>query len=62
MAELHRTTIENEVMKMEPVPVIEVPARGSVALEPGGYHIMLMGLQTDLNGLKYSQVPRPFPA
>ncbi|MCB0209551.1 MAG: copper chaperone PCu(A)C [Anaerolineae bacterium] len=44
--ELHETTIgENDVMQMSPVENILVPAGGSALLEPGGKHVMLMGLQ-----------------
>ncbi|MEL6337244.1 MAG: copper chaperone PCu(A)C [Pseudomonadota bacterium] len=39
--ELHTTTREGDVMKMERVEGIEVPAGGSASLEPGGLHIML---------------------
>ena len=33
-------------MRRRPAPVdrIEVPAGGSVALEPGGFHLMMLGL------------------
>ena len=48
--EIHETTVgENDVMQMRPVQAIEVPARGSVELKPGGYHIMLLDVQRDLN-------------
>jgi periplasmic copper chaperone A len=33
---------------MHPVERIEVPAGGSVSLEPGGYHIMLINLTQEL--------------
>jgi copper(I)-binding protein len=33
---------------MRPVDRIVVPAGGSVKLEPGGYHVMLMGLKHEL--------------
>jgi copper(I)-binding protein len=46
--ELHRSSMEDGVMRMTPVKVIEVPAGGKVALEPGGYHLMLMGLKQPL--------------
>lgn len=36
------------VMEMRPVDRIVVPANGSVALAPGGYHIMLMELVSPL--------------
>lgn len=37
-----------EMMEMRPVDRIPVPAGGSVALEPGGYHIMLLDLAEPL--------------
>ena len=40
---LHRTVTDGDVRRMEPVERLEVPARGAVALEPGGLHLMLMG-------------------
>lgn len=46
--EIHQTLIENEVMRMEPVSGIDVPAGERVELKPGGYHIMLIGLKRDL--------------
>ena len=42
--EVHETVREGEVMRMRPVPAIEVPAGGSVTLRPGGAHVMLVGL------------------
>jgi copper(I)-binding protein len=48
MAEVHETTNDNGVMKMRPVPAMPVPAGKTVALAPGGYHIMLMGLKHPL--------------
>ena len=47
--ELHESKIENDVMKMQQVEFIEVPANGQVELKPGGLHIMLIGLTKDLN-------------
>jgi copper(I)-binding protein len=46
--ELHETKMENDVMKMGPIPNIEVPAGGSATLEPGGKHVMLINLQEEL--------------
>ncbi len=46
--EIHQTTMEDEVMKMQQVAAIEVPGGGQVVLEPGGYHVMLIGLHDDL--------------
>lgn len=48
-AELHQVRMENDVMKMEPVAGgLEIPAGGQVALEPGGYHVMLVDLNQNL--------------
>jgi hypothetical protein len=38
-----------DMMGMEPVARLEIPAGGTVQLAPGGYHIMLIGLTKDLN-------------
>jgi copper(I)-binding protein len=37
------------MMGMQPVERLEIPAGGSVELKPGSYHIMLIGLEQDLN-------------
>jgi copper(I)-binding protein len=42
--ELHTTLRDGDVMRMQPVQAVEVPAGGSVTLRPGGLHIMLIGL------------------
>ena len=45
MVELHETTMVGGEMVMQPKPGgFVVPAGGSLALEPGGNHVMLMGL------------------
>jgi copper(I)-binding protein len=46
--ELHRTTVEGGMAQMVKVAGIDVPARGTVALKPGGLHVMLIGLKRDL--------------
>ncbi|MFQ5595183.1 MAG: copper chaperone PCu(A)C [Anaerolineae bacterium] len=47
--ELHRTKMEGDVMQMQPIAGgVEVPARSRVVFEPGGAHIMLIGLKRDL--------------
>ena len=49
-AELHETKMdENDVMRMGPIPNVEIPAGGSINLEPGGKHIMLLNLKQGLN-------------
>lgn len=48
VVELHLSAIEGGVMRMRQVESIEVPARGEARLEPGGYHLMLIGLNREL--------------
>lgn len=50
MAELHRSTMTGDVMKMEPLPggVVDIPNDETVIFEPGGLHVMLMGLTAPL--------------
>ncbi|MFZ5792403.1 MAG: copper chaperone PCu(A)C [Pseudomonadota bacterium] len=47
-AELHEMAMDNDVMKMRMVEAVDLPAGQSVALEPGGFHVMLMGLKKPL--------------
>lgn len=47
-AELHTHIHDNGVMRMRQVEAIDVPAGGTVALKPGGLHVMLMGLTAPL--------------
>lgn len=48
-AEVHETTQSSDgMMGMHPIDRLEVPAGGTVKLEPGGYHVMLIGLTGDL--------------
>ncbi|MBZ9677348.1 copper chaperone PCu(A)C [Mesorhizobium sp. ES1-1] len=45
-AELHEMGVEDGVMTMRPVAGgLEIPAGGKVALAPGGYHLMFVGLK-----------------
>ncbi len=46
--ELHTVIKSGDVIQMRPVEAIEVPANASVALQPGGFHVMLIGLKRDL--------------
>lgn len=48
-AMLHQSTVDaNGVASMAHVDALEIPAEDTVVLEPGGYHIMLMGLTQPL--------------
>jgi copper(I)-binding protein len=45
-AELHEMGVKDGVLTMRPVSGgLEVPAGGKVALAPGGYHLMFVGLK-----------------
>ncbi|HBH60808.1 MAG TPA: copper chaperone PCu(A)C [Nitrospiraceae bacterium] len=44
--EIHRTEMHEGMMKMIPQESMSVPAGGSVTLEPGGFHLMLIGPKT----------------
>lgn len=46
--ELHTTVREGDTMKMQQVPGFDLPRSGSFKLEPGGFHIMLLGLGKQL--------------
>lgn len=47
--ELHQTTAEGSgMMGMRPVERVNVPAGGTVSLEPGGFHVMLINLTEEL--------------
>lgn len=48
-AELHEMRLESGVMRMRAVSDLELPAGRAVALKPGGYHLMLMGLKRPLH-------------
>lgn len=43
--ELHNMVMTGGMMRMTPVPAIEIPARGRTELKPGSFHIMVFGLK-----------------
>ncbi len=49
IVELHTHVHDNGVMRMRKIDKIELPAGGEVTLQPGGLHVMLLGLKQDLN-------------
>lgn len=53
--EIHEMAAVDGMMRMRPLPEgLEIPAGGEVTLEPGGLHVMLVGLTRDLeNGAAY---------
>lgn len=47
--EIHEMAMVGDVMRMRELPEgLVIPAGGTVALEPGGYHVMLMELKAPL--------------
>jgi copper(I)-binding protein len=48
VVEIHTMKMEGGVMKMRPIPKLELPAGEAVHLKPGGYHVMLMDLKQPL--------------
>jgi periplasmic copper chaperone A len=48
-AEIHAHTHHNGAMSMRPVEEVALPAGETVSFEPGGYHLMLFGLQNSLS-------------
>ena len=47
-AEIHEHSHKNGKMSMRRVSSLVVPAGGSVSLVPGGYHLMMFGLENSL--------------
>jgi len=42
--QIHESKMENDVMSMQPVASVALPAGKSVAIVPEGYHVMLIDL------------------
>jgi len=50
-AELHISKVDNnDVATMEMIEVLDIPSNNSIELEPGGMHVMLIGLKESLVG------------
>jgi periplasmic copper chaperone A len=47
-AQLHEMSMEGGVMRMRPLPAIELKAGVATVLKPGGMHVMLIGLKHPL--------------
>jgi len=48
IVELHTHVNEGGMMKMRQIKQIDVPAHGEATLQPGGLHVMLIGLKGEL--------------
>ena len=44
-AQLHEHVMQNDLMKMQHVPSVEIAAGGTVTFAPMAYHVMLLGLK-----------------
>lgn len=48
-AEIHQTSMVDGQMQMREIDALDIPANGQVKLEPGGLHLMLVGLKQPLH-------------
>ncbi|WP_407074881.1 copper chaperone PCu(A)C [Roseateles sp.] len=48
VVEIHEMKMDDGVMKMRAVDALPLPAGQAVALKPGSYHVMLVGLQRQI--------------
>ncbi|MFZ4406295.1 MAG: copper chaperone PCu(A)C [Paracraurococcus sp.] len=48
VTEIHTHVREGDILRMRPVEAIEIPAGQTVTLQPGGFHLMLIGLKEPL--------------
>src|SRR3546814_17807648 len=46
--EIHEHVMDGNAMRMRPVDGVPLPAGGMAELQPGGYHVMLIGLKHTL--------------
>ncbi|OLF54514.1 copper chaperone PCu(A)C [Pseudomonas chlororaphis] len=44
IVQIHQSTMHNDVMSMRPADFVALPAGKAVALDPHGYHVMLIDL------------------
>lgn len=48
MVELHTMEMDGSIMRMRPVPGVDIPAGQVVEFKPGGLHVMFVGLNQTL--------------
>lgn len=46
--EIHKSEVVDGIMKMIPAAPLDIPMHGALEMKPGGYHLMLMGLNGPL--------------
>lgn len=50
VTQIHEMSMQDNVMKMQEIPGLDLPAGKAVELKPGGYHVMLMNLHGQVKG------------
>ena len=48
VVEIHEMAMDKDVMKMRQIPGLELASGKAVELKPGGYHVMLMDLKSQV--------------
>ena len=48
VVEIHTHLREGDILRMRPVAAVDLPPGGTVTLQPGGFHLMLIGLKEPL--------------
>lgn len=46
--EVHESMLDEDVMQMHQLESVPLPADAEIAFEPGGLHVMLVGIKNDL--------------
>jgi len=59
-AQMHIEINDNGVMKMRPMPAIDVKAKAQATLQPGGMHVMLFGLKQPMKAGQTIQLTLTF--
>lgn len=55
MVQIHQSSMKNDVMSMQKVDAVELPAGKTVVFDANGYHVMFMGLNAQVK--EGDQVP-----
>lgn len=60
VVEIHETVRSDGMMGMRPVAFVPIPAGGTVTMAPGGTHVMLIGLTSELRAGSSFQITLTF--
>jgi periplasmic copper chaperone A len=47
--EIHQSQVQNNVASMQKLDNLALPAKSKIQFQPGGYHLMLIGISRNLN-------------